>query len=76
MNLKFLQQHESEGRIYQNDVQEKCEQDNQSKPEIAEGRNFVYLVMFIKLVFGQINIVCFGILSLLIVKTECEIAMP
>ena len=37
---------------------------------IAEGRSFVYLVMFIKLVFRQSNIVCIGILSPLIVKTN------
>ena len=42
----------------------------QKRTDIAEGRSFVYLVLFIKLVFRQSNIVCTGILSLLIVKTN------
>ena len=41
----------------------------QNRTEIAEGRSFVYLVMFIKLVFRQSNIACTGILYL-IVKTN------
>ena len=47
-------------------------QENHIKIEIAAGRSFVYLVMFIKLnnVFRQSNIVSIGILSLLIVKTN------
>ena len=46
------------------------EQENQNRTETDEGRSFVYLVMFIKLVFRQSNITCTGILSLLIVKTN------
>ena len=45
----------------------KREQGNQNR---TEGRSFVYLDMFIKLVFRQRNIVCIGILSLPIVKTN------
>ena len=40
----------------------------QNRTEIAEGRSFVYLVIFIKLVSRQ-SIVCIGILFLLVVKT-------
>ena len=42
----------------------------QNRKEITEGRSFVYLVMFIKMVFRQSNIAFIGILSLLIVKTN------
>ena len=51
----------------------KSEQENQNRTEqteTAEGRSFVYLVTFIKLNFRQSNIVCIGILSFLIVKTN------
>ena len=46
------------------------EKKNQNRTEIAEGRNFVYLDMFIKLVFRENNIACMRILPLLIVKTN------
>ena len=50
------------------------EQENQNRTEqLLEGRSFVYLVMFIKLVFRQSNTVFIGILSLLIVKTNLAI---
>ena len=41
-----------------------------NKTKIAKGRSLVYLVMFIKLVFGQNNIVCIGTLSILMVKIK------
>ena len=40
------------------DAQKRGEQENQNRTEITEGRNFVYSVMFIKLVFRQNNIGC------------------
>ena len=42
----------------------------QNRTEIAEVRDLFHLIMFIKLVFGHDNIVCSGILFLLIVKTN------
>ena len=41
-----------------------------NRTEIDEGRSFVYLVMFIKLIFRQSNIVCIGTLYLMILKTN------
>ena len=40
----------------------------QNITEIAGDRSFVYLIMLIKLVLNKSNIVCIGVLSLLIVK--------
>ena len=40
----------------------------QNRTEINEGKNFVWLVIFIKLGFRQSNIVSIGILSLLVKK--------
>ena len=42
----------------------------QNRTENAEGRSFFYLVMLTKSGFRQSNIVCIGILSLLIVKAN------
>ena len=38
--------------------------------KIAEGRSFVFFVMFVNLVFRQSNIVLIGLLSLLVMKTN------
>ena len=46
------------------------EQDNKNRKEIAEERWIVYLVLFIKLVFGQSNTFYIGISSPLILKTD------
>ena len=46
------------------------EQENQKKTKIAKTINFVYLVMFIKLIFRQSNMVCIGISPLFIMKTN------
>ena len=46
----------------------KTVESEQNKAEIAESRNFAYLVVFIKLGFRQSNIVDTGTLSFLIVK--------
>ena len=63
-NQKFFNKTKVNGRIYQNGMQKKV------RTELfAEGRNFVYLVISIKLVFRK-SIVCTGILSLLIVQTN------
>ena len=48
----------------------RTEEQEQNRTEIAEGRSIAYLIMFIKLDFRQCNIVCIGILSLLIVKAN------
>ena len=47
-----------------------AEHENQNRTEISEGRSLVYLVVFVKLVLRQGNIVCLAVLSLLIVKTN------
>ena len=48
----------------------KSKQENENRAVIDKGKNFVYLVMFIKLIFRQSNIVYIGMLSFLIVKTN------
>ena len=42
----------------------------QNRTDFGKGRSFAYLLLFIKLVDRQSNVVCIGILSLLIVKTN------
>ena len=42
----------------------------QSRTEIDKSERFVNFVMFLKLIFRQNNIVCIGISSLLLVKTN------
>ena len=44
-------------------MQKNYEQENQNRTEITEGRNFIYLVMFIKFLFRESKIVCTGMLS-------------
>ena len=58
--------------IYYNEVQKKIKTGEweQNRAVIDKGKNFVYLVMFIKLIFRQSNIVYIGMLSFLIVKTN------
>ena len=72
--LKLLQYCNTKvnGTIYWNDVQENLRtgESEQSRTEFVKGRSFAYLVMLVKLVFRQSNIVCIGILYSLIVKTN------
>ena len=58
--------------IYYNDEQKKIKTGEweQNRTVIDKGKNFVYLVMFIKLIFRQSNIVYIGMSSFLIVKTN------
>ena len=41
-----------------------------NRTQIAEGRGFAFLVIFVKLDFRHSNFICIAILSLLIVKTN------
>ena len=71
MTCRIKSEQENQNRTelkLQKDRTELKLQKDRTEPKLQKDRRFAYLVMFIKLIFRQINNVCIEILSLLIPK--------